>query len=314
MMPQRQRSGELSTYHQSSAPPVPADRQPAAADPAPDTAQMFEWEPVKWMGSISDIDSILIEALLDSPADGQDAMRQLRELGSRGSRDEVARRARERISAAGVLERLGDAIGKELVRLAAKEELPEAGAPMDPPSAGKEAAAPASAASPAPPDAEELNLKYSQDPRSFHKLAYGDFKTFFRGLEGVVGPPAPVLTTGINREHCRCADSNEHFTANNYGTRTTSMIEFYFSFDPEEGEMLLAEVADHGWPGETKLPDGALPRRAMPLQAMMQKVHEKNQHLKKVDSPPLRDEEVLGARLYTGPVRSQPRCLRGHAA
>ena len=46
----------------------------------------------------------------------------------------------------------------------------------------------------------------------------------------------------------------------------------------------------------------------------MQKVHEKNQHLKKVDSPPLRDEEVLGARLYTGPVRSQPRCLRGHAA
>jgi hypothetical protein len=89
-------------------------------------------------------------------------------------------------------------------------------------------------------------------------LAYADLATFFKGLEGVIGPPSIALKETIERERARCAvelrhcltqprigvcglaisadtpmlprpdcasgDAHHEFTVPNYGTKTTSYI------------------------------------------------------------------------------------------
>lgn len=152
--------------------------------------------------------------------------------------------------------------------------------------------------------AAALHSKFSQDPSAFH-LEFGGLSTFYRGLEGCIGPPAPNLAAGMFREHCESEDSRRVFEAANYGTRTTAEVEYYFVCSPDEGEAELRDVSEHGWPVETLLSDRELDelgRRPQSLQAMMHLVHRKNEELRRVDTPALLDEEVYGSRLYTGPM------------
>jgi hypothetical protein len=61
-----------------------------------------------------------------------------------------------------------------------------------------------------------------------HELTYGHMRSFFAGLEGLVGPPSVSLNEAIELEHCGSTDSHESFKAPNYGTETTSCIEYHF--------------------------------------------------------------------------------------
>ena len=69
-------------------------------------------------------------------------------------------------------------------------------------------------------------------------MAFGGLHTLYQGLEGVIGPPSTDLAAGMHREHCRSRDSQEAFEAPNYGTVTTSEIEYYFVCHPEEPEAI----------------------------------------------------------------------------
>ena len=102
--------------------------------------------------------------------------------------------------------------------------------------------------------ATELQSKFLDE--SAFTLAYGGMDTFFGGLEKLLGPPSPQLEQAMKREHCASADSKEFFTSGNYGVTTTSQIEWYFVFDPNDGLSKLHGVVDD-WPEEQMLIEAA---------------------------------------------------------
>ena len=74
----------------------------------------------------------------------------------------------------------------------------------------------------------------------------GGLETFFGGLEGLIGTPNPKLKESMEREHTSSSDSLTEFYASNYGTATTSALEWLFVVDP------VSRPADV-WPADSKL-------------------------------------------------------------
>ena len=110
--------------------------------------------------------------------------------------------------------------------------------------------------------ARELHDKFCQD-RSCIQMSFGGLHVFHRGLEGAVGPPHTDLEVGMEREHCKFRDSQMAFTATNYGTETTSEIEYNFVTEPigdhkfevvyPDGKQFEMDIEEEGWPREAKL-------------------------------------------------------------
>ena len=73
----------------------------------------------------------------------------------------------------------------------------------------------------AAPSGAELNKKFVDDYTAT-EMAFGQQDEFFKGLEGLIGPPNPDLVKGIRGEHCERTDSRWPFTTTNYGIETTS--------------------------------------------------------------------------------------------
>ena len=71
------------------------------------------------------------------------------------------------------------------------------------------------------PSGVELNKKFVDDYTA-SEMAFGQQDEFFKGLEGLIGPPNPDLVKGIRGEHCERTDSREPFSTGNYGIETTS--------------------------------------------------------------------------------------------
>ena len=113
--------------------------------------------------------------------------------------------------------------------------------------------------------------KFFDDGR---KLTYGKLDVFYLGLDGFIGPPNPNLRQAMQQEHTEKRDSNEDLVPPNYGTLTTTKIEWWFAADPSEAKInelcggsdrsadLIVE-AGRAWPKEQKgdlkppAPDGA---------------------------------------------------------
>ena len=133
------------------------------------------------------------------------------------------------------------------------------------------------------------------------EMSYAGLDTFFDGLEGVVGGPAPKLLGAMREEHCNRADSNQEFVTDNYGVRTTSKTEFLFVYDPD-GEAPIE------WPCESieKLPDRSKARKRRPISELEQAAQPTNKDLEEAKQPTLCREEIMAANLYTGPVRAHP--------
>ena len=137
----------------------------------------------------------------------------------------------------------------------------------------------------------ELSVKF-QELDDFHLV---DVATFNAGLEQCVGTPNPDLHETMVREHTRMPDAQSWFVTSNYSTHTTSCIEWYFVVDPAGGKKILRR---HTYPSESGI---ALRKRRFErsLESFEIPVADKNSQLRAINKEPLRQVEVIGARLYT---------------
>ena len=143
----------------------------------------------------------------------------------------------------------------------------------------------------------ELHAKFMQDHDAF-TLDFGGLATYYGGLDGLIGAPQPNLRDAMNREHTKAADSQALFEAANYGTQTTPEIEYHFVLCPERG---LGVLKLGNWPGETRL-IASLRRAPRTLSSFKLELSKANARLKKLECAPVSEDEVLAARLYTGPL------------
>ena len=104
----------------------------------------------------------------------------------------------------------------------------------------------------------------------------------------------------MRREHITSADSKWKFTTANYLLTTTPEIEYVFVTAPESGLFFLGLEA---WPAETvDMPSGADKRTPMSTAVLELHTAEVNERLAKIGGRQLLEEEVISARLYTGPL------------
>ena len=99
--------------------------------------------------------------------------------------------------------------------------------------------------------AGELHQKFVDEAQGFD-LEYAGLKSFFGGLEAVVGAPSPKVLEGMKADHCTSADSIFPFDTPNYKMTTTSRIEWWFVVHPKEG---LSALKLQKYPEETLLDD-----------------------------------------------------------
>jgi hypothetical protein len=137
------------------------------------------------------------------------------------------------------------------------------------------------------------------------ELQYSGLDTFFGGLEKRIGAPNPKVAETMEDEHTQRADSDQPFRTGNYGTETTSRVEF--AFVTEATPTALDRLGRTEWPAET---DATLKlrgrsRQPLPLQAFDQELAALNETLLRLQQPLMTREEVVGGRLYTGPMFSK---------
>jgi NLR family CARD domain-containing protein 3 len=145
---------------------------------------------------------------------------------------------------------------------------------------------------------KELQGKYVED--AAFTYSYGGLDSWFAGLDGLVGPPHPNLLGSMEGEHVASADSRKEFHVSNYGTTTTSEIEWAFVYDPEGG---LVRLGLNDYPQEEKLRGDPSTRSRCrvpkPPAAFDGPRRELKRRLQQCGCKPLLDVEFLGARLYT---------------
>lgn len=104
----------------------------------------------------------------------------------------------------------------------------------------------------------------------------------------------------------RCAD--EWFEVYNYGTVTTSRIEFYFVADASPAR--LTALGLKAWPVDTKLKAAGRPtRQPLPLKAFRERRARVDARLREQGDATLPLAEFIAARLYSA-LRPPPRISR----
>lgn len=254
------------------------------------------WTSSSWVASTNP--STIIAAALCGAAESED-VEVVRAL-AQSSRDEM----RARLGSGGVLDALADKLHASARELLAGR----AGAPA------------------VPLTAAELTSKFvSEDGAA--TLSFGGLKSFFGGLEAAVGTPSPRVREAMQREHCSSKDSTDQLVASNCAPRhampqhsthapmphaptwlptradgiiTTSCIEWWFAAEPTEEALRTLGLED--WPKEDPTRLTYLDRRkAEPLDALREKLVEVNGRLQVLERR-LAEEELLAAKLYTGPM------------
>ena len=100
-------------------------------------------------------------------------------------------------------------------------------------------------------------------------------------------------------EHCTSIDSDLIFVASNYGTHTTSHIEYYYVADPTNG---LAILGLDDWPRPSNRGSNGVDRIPHPPEAFEVPWQKVNQALSDLNEQPLDMAGFVGLRLYTGPM------------
>ena len=103
-------------------------------------------------------------------------------------------------------------------------------------------------------------------------------------------------------EHCRAADADIIFEAPNYGTRTTSRIEWHFVTMPTAAGLDACGISE--WPAERRNMGaaGGAPRVAKSLEEYEPEWRRVNERLRVVGISPLQRDEFIALRLYLGPM------------
>ena len=156
--------------------------------------------------------------------------------------------------------------------------------------------------------ASELVEKFVSEDSAF-VMNLGGLNTYFKGLEGLIGPPSPNFDDALRAEHCVAVDSNVKFITSNYSVTTTSHVEWLFVVDPLDGLAIIGGACEKNavgswpcWPEEQKLLDiqrKDLARKPRSLNKLRNQRKEVNISLVKADCAPLVDAEMIAGRLYT---------------
>ena len=139
-------------------------------------------------------------------------------------------------------------------------------------------------------------------------LAYGDMSDFQRGLTGLLGPPEEGdAQAAMLAEHCTRPDSQEWFSVGNYGTTTTSEIEYAYVVNPTQAALEQLGLGDAGWPREARLvragPEFAsCMRKPRPLSDFEVQRAEMDLRVRELTGGAFTREALIGGRLYTGPL------------
>jgi len=269
------------------------DDHPLRADPAPylparwadlAPAQPTGWTVISWLQSLQ-IERAVAPTILghDAAAVQDDELSlMLRRAASLQSRNAVVEFMR---SDAELLERVADEVWLGICELRGRQSAADSGA--------------TSRAEQPPAD---------RDANRFagFELTYASTRHYFGGLASIVGQPSPRVHEGMRLEHCGKEDARIVFRAPNYGTTTTSEVEWHFcaATGAEPAEAAAAALSACGfqdWPAEerARLSHG---RSRRPLEAFDGPMRDANEALAKQDEAPLRREECLALRLYTGPL------------
>jgi len=149
-------------------------------------------------------------------------------------------------------------------------------------------------------DARELhNIRVVQQPRPF-EYAFPPpaelERSYFQGLAGFLGECNTNFEATMHYEHCCCCDSHLNFYASNYGTTTTSETEWAFVVSPESR-------AD--FPKETMLKEGQQGRQKRTLSSYDSELERCNTRLRDRNCEALMRAELIGVRLYTGPMHKK---------
>eukprot|EP00962_Isochrysis_galbana_P028794 scaffold9130_cov124-Isochrysis_galbana.AAC.1 len=125
------------------------------------------------------------------------------------------------------------------------------------------------------------------------QLSFSGLDTFFGSLEGLVGAPAPKVREAMQAEHTDRVDSYAPFVTGNYGIQTTSKQEWCFVVMPDPLTW-QTEAID-------KIEDKHR-RKPQPLSEFVSARNGVNLLLKGLNQPEMTEEELIGGRLYTGPL------------
>ena len=139
---------------------------------------------------------------------------------------------------------------------------------------------------------EELASKFAVSAK--FELAFGGLDTFFAGLERMVGPPALIdgsLLKAMAFEHEAAPDATTPFSSSN-GLTSTSHAEWEFVAKPKDGKKYAER--------EQLRPDWR--RGAMRVDELKRRMAGRNEVLVAAGHTELCVEEVVGGRLYTGPM------------
>lgn len=234
--------------------------------------QERQWTIQGWVQSVDDVNRLVADALSrplqDHAADGDVQLAFMRSLAQHGS--------------AKALEHVLADVGGRLVASIA-ESLWNAMGPLRDGGALT---------------AESLHEKFVQKENSY-ELEYGTLESFFGGLERMLGPPNTNLMSAMTREHTQSANSEKPFSASNYHTETCPLYEWWFVTDPAEGlKKLKGRIYEY--PQEYR--DVQRRRVPLPPSSFSGIRRNFNKQLASLNEEPLKLEEFIAARLYTGPM------------
>ena len=247
--------------------PEPAPRKPASsvAAASDDGPPVIPWDCAKWLREIKSLHNVLAEAMCYSRLHGGVTLEgnaALTHVRELGSRDELL----ERLRSGTAFEKLADVIWPKL-------ELLKAG----------------------PATAAELAAKWKAERAG--GLLFGGLPQFFQGLEPRIGSPDPKVFKEMMADHCSRPDSQTEFTTGNYSVVTTSEVEWKFVVAPE---------TPYKWPIEERLAGRAESanhmRKLLPRDMLEKRMQQQNERIRAVGGDELQDFEVIGGRLYTGPL------------
>lgn len=152
-------------------------------------------------------------------------------------------------------------------------------------------------------DAREYNESLKVNSGAF-TLAYAPASMYYQGLTAIVGRcdaeagEDEKLLSLMMKEHCYSIDSEDMFEPPNFLIPTTSKIEYWAVYNPEDG---LKELGIEEWPKEQRLGPGHArvlkgPDHFKPGWDLM------NARLAEMQEPPLQRHGFVALRLYTGPM------------
>ena len=162
---------------------------------------------------------------------------------------------------------------------------------------------------------DELSAKFRME--SGREMSLGTLEHFFNGLEALIGPPLMVegsLLLQMKREHHDPRDAQQLYTSTN-GVSTYPPDEWEFVCEPDMSKV-YAERGDRKEFGMGPLRSSKPEWCRQPLERarLLEEMAAKNAALQQCGYAPLMEEEVVGGRLYTGPMFTKYNTvLRSHS-